>query len=106
MSNIYDIDNYDIILVEHRALLKSAVPAGLLKEASLNLLVLRSDKVWRDIDKIIFERLTKSADRSPLQVYLTNVSRHDVETFTGMLPPHSFLRKLIYKILQFGLTSN
>ena len=106
LSNIYDIDNYDIILVEHRALLKSAVPAGLLKEASLNLLVLRSDKVWRDIDKIIFERLTKSAERSPLQVYLTNVSRHDVETFTGMLPPHSFLRKLIYKILQFGLTSN
>lgn len=105
LSNIYDIDNYDIILVEHNALLKSAVPASLLKEASLNLLILRSDKVWRDIDKIVFERLITSADRAPLQVYLTQVSRHDVETFTGMLPPYSFFRRLVYKILQFGLTS-
>jgi len=107
-SNLYDFfdyDNEDLILVEHRSILKSAIPAGLLKEASLNLVVLRADKVWRDIDKIAFERLKEQASKAPLMLYLNQANREVTESFLGLLPPFSAVKAFIYKMMQFGLTS-
>ncbi|MDD4293360.1 MAG: exopolysaccharide biosynthesis protein [Bacteroidales bacterium] len=107
-SNLYDFfdyDNEDLILVEHRSILKSAIPAGLLKEASLNLVILRADKVWRDIDKIAFERLKEQASKAPLMLYLNQANREVTESFLGLLPPFSMVKAFIYKMMQFGLTS-
>lgn len=105
LYDFYDYDNEDIIMVEHRSILKSAIPAGLLKEASLNLVVVRADKVWRDIDKIAFDRLKVQAQETPVQIYLTQTSREVTEAFVGMLPPYSRFREFAYKMAQFGLTS-
>ncbi len=105
LSEIYDFDNEDVVLVEHSSLRKSAIPVGLLREASLNLVVVRADKVWRDIDKIAFERLTDQAGSAPIQLYLTNAKREVAENFLGLLPPYTKLRNTIYKFIQFGLTS-
>lgn len=105
LSEIYDYDNEDVVLVEHTSLRKSAIPVGLLREASINLVIIRADKVWRDIDKIAFERLTDQASNAPIQLYLTNTKREVAENFLGMLPPYSKLRTTSYKLMQFGLTS-
>jgi len=105
LSEIYDFDNEDIVLVEHSSLRKHAIPVGLLREASVNLAIIRADKVWRDIDKIAFERLTEQAGSSPIQLYLTNTKRDVAENFLGMLPPYTKLRTTVYKLIQFGLTS-
>lgn len=105
LSEIYDFDNEDIVLVEHSSLRKHAIPVGLLREASVNLAIVRADKVWRDIDKIAFERLTEQAGEAPIQLYLTNTKRDVAENFLGMLPPYTKLRTTAYKLMQFGLTS-
>jgi len=105
LSELYDYENEDVILVEHRSISKSAIPVGLLREASINLVVVRADKVWRDIDKLAFERLKAQAQFAPLYLYLTQVERGVAENFVGMLPPYSNIRKLVYKLTQFGLTS-
>lgn len=105
LYDFYDYDNEDIIMVEHRSILKSAIPAGLLKEASLNLVVVRADKVWRDIDKIALDRLKVQAQDTPVQIYLTQSSREVTEAFVGMLPPYSRFREFAYRMAQFGLTS-
>ena len=106
LSDIYDYDNEDIILVEHQSLRRSAIPVGLLREASLNIVVIKADAVWRDIDKIAFDRLKGQVDSSPMALYLTNTKREVAESFLGILPPHTAHRKFIYKLLQFGLTSS
>jgi len=105
LYDFFDYDNEDIILVEHRSILKSAIPAGLLKEASLNLVVVRADKVWRDIDKIAFDRLKIQAHNTPVMLYLNQASRDVTESFLGLMPPYSKLRTFVYKMIQFGLTS-
>jgi len=105
LSELYDYENEDVILVEHRSILQSAIPVGLLREASINIIVLRADKVWRDIDKIAFERLKLQTQNIPVILYLTQTTRDVAESFMGMLPPYSKIRKLIYKMAQFGLTS-
>ncbi len=106
LSDIYDYDNEDIILVEHQSLRRSAIPVGLLREASLNIVVVKADTVWRDIDKIAFDRLKGQVDNSPMALYLTNTKREVAESFLGILPPHTAHRKFVYKLLQFGLTSS
>jgi hypothetical protein len=107
-NNFYDFndyDNEDIIIIEHRSLMKSAIPVGLLREASLNLLTVRADKVWRDIDKIAFDRLKEQVQSTPLMLYLTETTRDVAESFVGQLPPVSRVRSFIYKLLQLGFTS-
>ncbi len=105
LSELYDYENEDVIIVEHQSLRKSAIPVGLLREASLNLVIIRADKVWRDIDKIAFERLKEQSNNTPLMLYLTNTKREEAESFLGMLPPHTKFRTFVYKFMQFGLTS-
>jgi uncharacterized protein involved in exopolysaccharide biosynthesis len=104
-SELFPYGDNDVILAEHIDIRKAAVPTGLLREATLNIFVVRADKVWRDIDKIAFERVKEQAGEAPIMLYLTNVRREVAETFLGMLPPYTFLRTFIYRIIQLGLTS-
>jgi hypothetical protein len=105
LSQLYDYENEDIILVEHKPLKYSAIPVGLLREASLNLVTVRADKVWKDVDKIAYDRLKEQAEERPLMLYLTNAKLEAAESFLGLLPPVSLRRSLFYRFKQFGLTS-
>lgn len=105
LSQLYDYENEDIILVEHKPLKYSAIPVGLLREASLNLVTVRADKVWKDVDKIAYDRLKEQAEDRPLMLYLTNAKLEAAESFLGLLPPVSLRRSLFYRFKQFGLTS-
>jgi hypothetical protein len=105
LRDLFDYDNEDIIMVEHCSVINSTVPAGLLQEAALNILVVRADKVWREIDKIAFERLRMQSGKSPVGVYITKAKRAATEEVVGIMPPYSKLRLLAYRYSQFGLTS-
>lgn len=104
-SDLFEYANEDIVLVEHRSILDSSIPVGLLREASLNIVVVRADKVWRDIDKIAFERLKEQVKNSPLMLYLNQAKRDVATDFVGMLPPYTKIRSFVYKMTQMGLTS-
>ena len=106
LSEIYDYENEDIILVEHSPITKNTVPVGLLNEASVNILVVQSNNVWKDIDKLAFNRLRESSKKVPIFIYLVGVSNISAEEFLGMFPPYTKFRTLSYKLFQFGLTAN
>ena len=106
VSEIYDYENEDIILVEHSPITKNTVPVGLLNEASVNILVVQSNNVWKDIDKLAFNRLRESSKKVPIFIYLVGVSNTSAEEFLGMFPPYTKFRTLSYKLFQFGLTAN
>lgn len=107
-ENIHQIYPYtsddDILIVEYPNLGEYSIPNSLLEEADINLLVVRANRAWKDSDKNIYEKLKKQVGVSPLYFYLDKTSREATETFTGMLPPYTYLRKLGYKISQLGLT--
>lgn len=105
LSQLYDYENEDIIIVEHKPVRYSAIPVGLLREASINILAVRADKVWKDVDRIAFDRLKEQAEDSPMMIYLTNAKREAAESFLGLLPPYSARRNIFYRLMQFGFTS-
>lgn len=105
LSQLYDYENEDIIIVEHKPVRHSAIPVGLLREASINILAVRADKVWKDVDRIAFDRLKEQAEDSPMMIYLTNAKREAAESFLGLLPPYSARRNIFYRLMQFGFTS-
>jgi capsular polysaccharide biosynthesis protein len=104
-SELYEFANEDIIIVEHRSILESSIPVGLLREASINLIVVRADKVWREVDATALERLKQQAQSAPVTLYLNQVNRDVATSFLGLLPPITKFRQFLYKLTQLGLTS-
>ncbi len=95
-----------IILVEHASLQHYAIPKSLLQEASINLAIFRADKIWSDRNKQLFDRLKKQSGSVPTMICLNRVDKQILESFTGMLPPESFLKKYLYRYTQYGLTTH
>ena len=104
-SELFHLNDEDIVLAEHIDVRKSAIPTGLLRDATLNIFVVRADKVWRDIDVIAYERIKEQSNGVPIVLYLTNTSREVSENVLGILPPYSRFRMFVYRFVQFGLTS-
>lgn len=94
----------DILLVEYPNLKDSNVPTELLQKANLNLLIAPANRGWKETDKLLCEKLKAQAGKSPLYVYINRASRQVVEDYTGMLPPYTFTRKLMYRFSQLALT--
>lgn len=96
----------DIILVEYADLRLASVPVALLKEASINLLILNAQRVWSPRDQIIFDSIKNMIGiENSLKIFLTMASRESVEMYTGQLPPYTLLRKLSYRFFNLGITA-
>lgn len=95
----------DVLLIEYPPLSTSAVPKELLQDAALNIVVSRADRTWKDTDQLLFEKIGEQAGSAPVRLFLTHAKREVVETFTGMLPPYTFLHRLVYQLGQFGFSS-
>ncbi|WP_298651196.1 hypothetical protein [uncultured Proteiniphilum sp.] len=95
-----------IFLVEHAPIGVYSIPKALLQEASLNLMVARADRVWKDNDKQLFVRLQQQSGTTPVLICLDRAEREVVESFTGMLPPYTYWQRLFYRYTQFGFTAS
>ena len=95
----------DVIIVEYPALKKCSVPKVLLQEAVVNLIVARAIRVWKDTDQLLFDKAVEQAAPAPILIYLNQAQREVVETFTGLLPPYTGLRRKFYKFYQMGFTA-
>lgn len=108
-ASIYDIlpevTKSDIIIVEYASLKQHSVPMTLLQEATTNLLILDAQRLWSNSDKTVFDNLKSAVGDRELFIYLNNVERQYVEQYTGLLPPHTYIRKLGYKLFNFGITA-
>jgi len=94
-----------VTFVEYPPLEESAIPENLLKNAYVNLLIVRSNRTWRDVDRVLFKNLSDQTQDVPLYLVLNKTKREETEYFTGLLPPHTRIRKFIYRLSQLGFTS-
>ena len=101
-----DLLEDEILLVEYPVLKNNPLSPALLNEASINLLVVRANRTWKDTDQLMYKRLLEvKVPDIPLLFYLTQASRNAVEDFTGQLPPYTKLKNLEYRLFQLGLTA-
>ncbi|MCQ2238166.1 MAG: hypothetical protein MJZ73_02920 [Bacteroidaceae bacterium] len=103
-----DINDNDIILVEYPELSNSAVNPALLNEATLNLMLARATRTWKDTDnkayKELMSKMTPETKKN-FFIYLTQAGRPAVEEFVGQLPPYTMISNYFYRISQMGLTA-
>lgn len=104
ISDLYSNQGEDILIVEYPSLMSSNVPSELLQKANLNLLITPANRGWKETDKVLLDKLKVQVAHSPLYVYLNRASRQVVEDYTGILPPYTFARKLMYRLSQLALT--
>ncbi|MDL2291956.1 hypothetical protein LJB80_02255, partial [Bacteroides sp. OttesenSCG-928-F21] len=105
ITDICPTQGEDILIVEYPNLKENSIPGELLAEANLNLVIARADRAWKGSDKLIMEKVQQQSD-APVYYYLNKASVEATETFTGMLPPDTYLRKLGYRLSQLGLTEH
>lgn len=103
LKDLYTPRSEDIVIVEYRDLKRTNIPTPLLQEAQLNLLVASASLGWKSTDRVLLQKLKLQTGRLPY-LYLNRAARYEVETYTGMLPPYTWMRKLIYRISQLALT--
>lgn len=99
------IGSADVVLVEYPPFTEHSVPRDLLRSAALNIFVAPATRTWKETDQLLYEKAVKLSGDTPTTICLNCAGRDVVQTFTGLLPPYSRLRKLSYQISQFGFTA-
>lgn len=104
IKDIYTPANEDILIIEYKNLKDNGIPTPLVQVANINLLIARADHGWKNTDKITLQRFKEQCKETPLYIYLNQALRSEVQNYTGMLPPYTYTRRLLYKYSQFALT--
>lgn len=93
----------NIYLTEYAALTLNVIPAPLLKEAAINILVLDANSIWSESDRFLLKKLQEQSESTPLYIYLNKAKKDVVESFTGALPPYVKFRPLLKLLERVGL---
>lgn len=104
VQDFYPSQGEDVLVIEYPPLIENSISSELLSNANINLLVAPADRGWKDIDSLLAQRLKEQVVKAPLFLCLSRAKLGAVEDFTGILPPYSTLRKLIYQLSQLALT--
>lgn len=101
-----DILPNEIAIIEYPNLDDNSLPPALLNMGTINLLVTRANRTWKDVDqKALKELQSQLEDQNTLYMYLTEAQRYAVEEFVGQLPPYTKFNNFVYRISQMGLTA-
>ena len=101
-----DIMPNEIAIVEYPNLDDNSISPALLNMGTVNLMVTRANRTWKDVDqKALKELLEHLENKNSLYMYLTECQRYAVEEFVGQLPPYTKFNNFIYRISQMGLTA-
>ena len=101
-----DILPNEIAIIEYPNLDDNSLPPALLNMGTVNLLVTRANRTWKDVDqKALKELQSQLKDQNTLFMYLTECQRYAVEEFVGQLPPYTKFNNFVYRMSQMGLTA-
>ena len=101
-----DLMPNEIAIVEYPNLDDNSISPALLNTGTVNLLVTRANRTWKDVDqKALKELETQLENKDSLYMYLTEAQRYAVEEFVGQLPPYTRFNNFVYRISQMGLTA-
>ena len=96
----------EVVIVEYPNLDDNSISAALLNSGTVNLVVTRANRTWKDVDqKALKELQSQLEDQSTLYMYLTEAQRYAVEEFVGQLPPYTRFNNFVYRMSQMGLTA-
>ena len=101
-----DILPNEIAIIEYPNLDDNTIATPLLNLGTVNLMVTRANRTWKDVDqKALKELESRLENKDSLFMYLTEASRYAVEEFVGQLPPYTKFNNFVYRISQLGLTA-
>lgn len=101
-----DIMPNEIAIVEYPNLDDNSISPALLNMGTINLMVTRANRTWKDVDQKALKELNERLEnKNTLFMYLTECQRYAVEEFVGQLPPYTKFNNFIYRISQMGLTA-
>jgi len=101
-----DILPSEIAIVEYPNLDENTISTALLNMGTVNLMVTRANRTWKDVDqKALKELEARLENKESLYMYLTEAQRYAVEEFVGQLPPYTRFNNFVYRISQLGLTA-
>ena len=101
-----DILPNEIAIVEYPNLDENTISTALLNMGTVNLMVTRANRTWKDVDqKALKELEARLENKESLYMYLTEAQRYAVEEFVGQLPPYTRFNNFVYRISQLGLTA-
>ncbi len=103
-----DILPDEIAIIEYPNLDDNSISPSLLNMGTVNLMVTRANRTWKDIDQKALKELQAMLDdehKDTLFMYLTEASRYAVEEFVGQLPPYTKFNNFVYRMSQLGLTA-
>lgn len=96
----------EIAIVEYPNLDDNSIPSSLLNMGTINLMVTRANRTWKDVDQKALKELNERLEnKNSLFMYLTECQRYAVEEFVGQLPPYTSFNNFIYRMSQMGLTA-
>lgn len=103
-----DILPDEIAIIEYPNLDDNSISPALLNIGTINLMVTRANRTWKDIDQKALKEVQAMLDeehKNTLFMYLTEASRYAVEEFVGQLPPYTKFNNFVYRMSQLGLTA-
>ena len=101
-----DILPNEIAIVEYPNLDDNTISTSLLNMGTVNLMVTRANRTWKDVDqKALKELESRLENKNSLFMYLTEANRYAVEEFVGQLPPYTRFNNFVYRLSQLGLTA-
>jgi len=101
-----DILPNEIAIIEYPNLDDNSIPPSLLNMGTVNLMVTRANRTWKDVDqKALKELQSQLENKNTLYMYLTEAQRYAVEEFVGQLPPYTKFSNFVYRMSQMGLTA-
>ncbi|MBP3788471.1 MAG: hypothetical protein J6I52_02495 [Prevotella sp.] len=101
-----DIMPNEIAIIEYPNLDDNSISTTLLNLGTVNLMVTRANRTWKDVDqKALSELQARLENKDSLFMYLTEASRYAVEEFVGQLPPYTRFNNFVYRMSQLGLTA-
>lgn len=96
----------EIAIVEYPNLDDNSIPPALLNMGTINLMVTRANRTWKDVDQKALKELNERLEnKNSLFMYLTECQRYAVEEFVGQLPPYTGFNNFIYRMSQMGITA-
>ena len=103
-----DILPDEIAIIEYPNLDENSISPALLNMGTVNLMVTRANRTWKDVDQKALKEVQAMLDeehKNSLFMYLTEANRYAVEEFVGQLPPYTKFNNFVYRISQLGLTA-
>ena len=103
-----DILPDEIAIIEYPNLDDYSISPALLNMGTINLMVTRANRTWKDVDQKALNEVQAMLDeehKHTLYMYLTEATRYAVEEFVGQLPPYTKFNNFVYRMSQLGLTA-